>query len=167
MEKKNIRDIKIEKVTLHCSSAEPAKLEKYMKLLKLVSGMQPVKTVARKRIPAFKIRPGLHIGYKVTVRGNKALELLNRLFAGVVSLSRKQFSDGYLSFGIKEYIEIPSIPYQRDIGIIGFDVVVNLIRAGRRVANRKLKKASVGRNQKISKEETIEFMKNKFNLNIE
>ena len=57
MENKKIRDIKIEKVILHCSSAEPAMLEKSMKLLKLISGMQPIKTLARKRIPVFKIRP--------------------------------------------------------------------------------------------------------------
>ena len=101
------------------------------------------------------------------MRGEKAIEILSRIFAGVTSLKKQNFSAGYLSFGIKEYIEIPSIPYQRDIGIIGFDVVVNLIRAGRRVINRKMKKAKQGKRQKISKEETIEFMKNKFNLNIE
>jgi large subunit ribosomal protein L5 len=162
-----MRNIKIEKVILHCSTAEPGKLERCIKLLKFISGMQPVKTLSRKRIPAFKIRPGLEIGCKVTIRKKKAIEVLTKLFTGIVSLKENQFSNGFLSFGIKEYIEISSLPYQREIGILGFEVVVNLTRVGRRVSKRRLKKSTIGSKQKITKKETIEFMKNKFNLNIE
>jgi len=167
MKMNKMKELKVEKVILHCSTADQDKLEKSMKLLKLISGRQPIKTLSKKRIPAFKIRPGLAIGCKVTLRGEKAVELLRRLFTGITSLKEKQISPGFFSFGIKEYIEIPSIPYQRDIGIMGFDVVVNLTRSGKRIENRKLKKSKMGNKQRITKEETREFIKKNFNLNIE
>jgi large subunit ribosomal protein L5 len=164
---KQVREIKIEKVVLHCSTVEQGRIERSMKLLKFITGMQPVKTLARKRIPAFKIRPKLPIGCKVTVRGEKAVEVLRKIFGGISYFKKSCFGNGSLNFGVKEYIELPSFPYQREIGILGFDVVVNLTRIGKRVSKRRSKKSTVGIKQRISKEETIEFMKNKFNLNLE
>ena len=89
MEQKNnkkiqnlMREIKIDSVTLHCSTADPQKLERSFKLLKVITGKTPVKTITRKRIPTFKIRPGLEIGCKVTLRKEKAIEVLK---AGTVN----------------------------------------------------------------------------------
>ncbi|MCL6500774.1 MAG: 50S ribosomal protein L5 [Candidatus Pacearchaeota archaeon] len=164
--KENMRKISIESITLHCSTADPNKLEKAVKLLKFITKATPVKTLAKKRIPAFKIRPGLPIGCKVTIRKNTA-ELLRALLAGVPKLKEKQFNPGFLSFGIKEYIEIPSLPYQREIGIMGFDVVVKLSRPGYRVEKRRRAKSKIGRRHRITKEETIEYFKNNFKVNIE
>jgi len=65
-------------------------------------------------------------------------------------------------FGIKEYIEIPKVEYQRDIGIRGFDVTVVFKRAGRRVKLRKIKMGKVSRKQIISPEEIIKFMEEQF-----
>jgi len=74
---KNImRQINVDKVTLHCSTVDAGKLDKSIKLLKIISGMEPIKTKATKRIPTFKIRPGLPIGCKVTLRGEKARNVL-------------------------------------------------------------------------------------------
>lgn len=164
---KNKDKIWIEKVILHCSTAEPAKLERCIKLLKFISGMEPIKTVSKKRIPAFKIRPGLEVGCKVTARRQKAIEILNKIFAGINTFDEDKFSNGYLSFGIKEYIELSTLPYQREIGILGFEIVINLTKGGRRVSERKHKRAKIGKKQKISKEETIQFFKDKFNINVE
>lgn len=161
-----MKEIELESVTLHCSTADQAKLEKAIKLLKLISGAQPVKTLAKKRIPAWKIKPGLPIGCKVTVRKKKAYELLKTLFAGVANLKKEQFNPGFLSFGIKEYIEIPSIPYQRDIGILGFDVVATLKRKGFRISKRRRAKAKIPLRHKINKEETIKFFVDNFNIKI-
>lgn len=161
-----MRNIELDSVTLHCSTADQAKLEKAMKLLKLISGAQPIKTLAKKRIPAWKIKPGLPIGCKVTLRKQKAYEILKLLFTGITTLRREQFNPGFLSFGIKEYIEIPSIPYQRDIGILGFDVVATLKRKGFGVSKRRRAKAKIPLRHKIDKEETIDFFKNKFNVKI-
>ena len=161
-----MKEIKIDSITLHCATADPKKLEKSMKLLKIITNAVPVKTLAKKRIPAFKIRPGLPIGCKVTVRKDPH-KLLKMLFSGISNLKRKQFNPGFLSFGVKEYIEIPLLSYQRDIGIIGFDVVVKLKRAGFRIKQRKRLRSKLGAKHKISKEETMEFFKKNFNINIE
>ncbi len=161
-----MRDIEIDSIVLHGSSADTQKLERLKKLLKLVSKQEPTQTLAKKRIPAFKIRPGLHIGYKVTIKKN-IKELLQNLFIGAHSVKKKQFNAGFLSFGIKEYIEIPGLTYQREIGIIGFDVTVNLKRKGFRIKLRKLKKSEVGKKHLITKEETFNFFKDNFKLNIE
>jgi large subunit ribosomal protein L5 len=166
VEENKMRDIIIESIVLHGSSADPQKLEKLKKLLKLISGQEPTQTLAVKRIPAFKIRPGLHIGYKVTIRKKKAPELLKNLLLGTREIKKKQFNPGFFSFGIKEYIEIPSISYQRDIGIIGFDVAVTLKRKGWRVKERKIKKSHIGKSHMISKEETIKFFTENFKINL-
>lgn len=162
-----MKEISVASVTLHCSTAEPQKLERSFKLLKVITGRTPVKTLARKRIPTFKIRPGLEIGCKVTLRKEKALEVLRAVLAGIPKINKKQFGPGYFAFGIREYIEIPSIPYQRDIGMLGFEVMVALKRKGFRIARRKLKVRSIGLRHKISKEETIEFFKQNFKTPIE
>lgn len=168
MNKENkMLEIRLDSVTLHCSSADAVKLEKIKKLLKLISNQEPKQTLAKKRIPTFKIRPGLHIGYKVTIRKKKAEDLLKNLFTGIAQLNKKQFNEGFLSFGIKEYIEIPSIPYQRELGIMGFDVVAVLKRKGFRVKERKIKKTHVAKKHKITKEETLNFFKENFKINVE
>jgi len=165
-EENKMKTIKIDSVTLHCATADQKKLDRSIKLLKLITKAIPVKTLAKKRIPAFKIRPGLPIGCKVTVRKNTK-QLLKMLFSGIQSLKRKQFNPGFLSFGIKEYIEIPSLSYERDIGILGFDVVVKLKRAGFRINQRKRIKSKIGAKHKITKEETLEFFRKNFEINIE
>ncbi len=161
-----MKQIKIDSITLHCATADPGKLKRSIMMLKLITKATPVKTLAKKRIPAFKIRPGLPIGCKVTIRKNTD-ELLKMLFGGIPSIRKKQFNRGFLSFGIKEYIEIPTLSYQREIGILGFDVVVKLKRPGFRISQRKRARSKVGPKHSISKEETLEYFKKNFEINIE
>ena len=161
-----MKGIKIDSVILHCSTGDQALLEKCMLLLERIGDAKPIETIAKKRIPEWKIRPGIPVGCKVTIRGKKAEELLKRFFEGVNEFKKEQFNEGFFSFGIKEYFSIPSIPYQRDLGILGFDVIVKLKRAGYRVMLRKRCKSKIPKRHRISKEETIEFFKNKFNLKI-
>lgn len=163
------RQIKVEKVTLNIGAGKSTdKLEKGLKLLELLSGTKPVKTITQKRIAGWGLRPGLPIGCKVTVRGERAAELLKQLLGGVDNkLKLKQIdSEGNVSFGISEYIEIPGVDYIPEIGVMGFQVCATLERAGFRVKKRRLQKSKVGKNQRISKEEAISFMKEKFNATI-
>jgi large subunit ribosomal protein L5 len=81
------------------------------------------------------------------------------------TLRKKQISENNFSFGIKEYIEIPKVEYQRDIGIIGLDVTVVFKRSGRRVKLKKAKRGKVSRRQTITREEIIKFMEDKFQVN--
>ncbi len=163
-----MRNIKLEKITLSCGTGTtPQVLEKGLKLLKLLTDRKPVKTSSTKRIPAFGVRPGLPIGCKVTIRGKKAEELLKRLLESISNkLKFKQMNNGSFAFGIKEYIEIPGVIYQRDIGIMGLDVSVTLMRAGFRVKKRRMFR-KIPKRHMITREETANFIKEKFNVEVE
>ena len=161
-----MREIKIEKIVLSVGGiGDP--LEKGVKLLELLTSKKPARTSSRKRIPSLGVRPQLEIGAMVTIR-KRAEEMLKKMLAAVDNqLKKKQMSENNFSFGVKEYIEIPGIEYQREIGIIGFDVTVVFKRTGRRVKLKKIKKGKVPRRQMISKEEIIKFMEENFQMRFE
>jgi len=161
-EKQNqMREIKIEKVVLSVGGIGE-NLEKGVKLLEYLTGKKPAKMKSKKRIPTLNVKPNLEIGTVVTIR-RRAEEILKKMLAAVDNqLKKKQISENNFSFGLKEYLEIPDVEYQRDIGIIGLDVTVVFKRAGRRVKLKKIKKGKVPRRQMISKEEIIKFMEEKF-----
>ena len=133
-----------------------------MKLLKMISKSNHCKMKSKRRIPNWNVRPGLEVGVVVTIREGTN-EFLKRLLVAINNkLKRKQINENGFSFGIKEYIEIPGLDYQRDIGIMGFDVTIVFKRTGRRVALRKIKKGKVSKRQIITKEEIIKFMEDNF-----
>lgn len=170
-EKENpMRNIKIEKVSLSMGTGtDMDRLDKGMKLLQMISGKKPVKTLAKKRIPTWSIRPGLPIGCKVTLRGKEAEEKLRILLKAVDDkLSPDNFDEqGNFSFGIKEYIDLPHMDYIYELGILGFQVSVSLSRAGYRVKERKYLRRKIGKSHVVSKQEGIEFMRTAFNVVIE
>lgn len=156
-----MRTIKIEKVVLSVGGTGDY-LAKGHKLLEIITKRKPAKRISRKRIPTFGVRPGLETGTVVTIRKNPE-EVLKRMLSAIENnLSRRQMSENNFSFGIREYIEIPGMEYQRDIGIIGLDVTVVFRRTGKRVALRKVKRGRIPRKQVITKEEIIKFMEDHF-----
>jgi len=162
-----MKKIKIEKVTLNCGTADQTKLAKAVKLLETISGEKVIKTLAKKRIPEFGVRPGLPIGCKVTLRGKKAIELLKRILEGIGNkINKRQFNPDSFSFGIKEYIQIPTLSYLRDVGIMGFEVAVTLARAGYNIKKRKIKKGKISKKHQITVQETIDFAKENLNMEI-
>lgn len=157
-----MREIRIEKIVLNIGGTAE-KLEKGVKLLKLITGKKPAKMKSRKRIPTWGVRPKLEVGTVVTLR-REYEELLKRLLVAVDNtLRKKQVSENNFSFGIKEYIEIPGIEYQRDIGVMGLDVTIVFKRAGKRIGIKKIKRGKIPKRQRIGKEEIIKFMNEKFN----
>lgn len=158
-----MRKVKVEKIILSAGATDD-NLVKAKKLLEIVSGRKAQILASSKRIPEFNVRPGLEVGTRVTLRGVAAIDLLKRLLGAMDNeIKKKQISDNHFSFGIKEYIEIPGIEYQRDIGIRGFNVTVVFIRAGTRVKLKKIKRGKVPKKQFISKEEIVDYMKGAFN----
>ncbi len=167
-EKQNpMREIKIEKIVLSIGGTG-VELEKGFKLLeKLSKGRKPAKIKATKRIPSFNVRPGLEVGTVVTLRKEKE-EILKGMLSAIDNILKKsQISENNFSFGIKEYIEIPGVEYDRDIGIIGLDVTIVFKRVGRRVKLKKAKKGKIPKKQIISKEEIIKFMEDNFQTKFE
>jgi len=164
-----MKEIRIEKVTLNIGAGkEQSKLEKGMMLLKNISGIQPVKTFTNKRIPTWGIRPGLPIGCKLTLRKEKAKEILVRLLeAKNNNLKESQFDkEGNISFGIQEYIDIPGVKYDPKIGVIGLEVCVTLGRPGFRIKRRSIKKKKIPTKHRITKEESMEFMQKEMKVKI-
>jgi len=163
-EKNPMREIKIEKLAFHVGGTG-AELEKGVSLLKMLfPGRKPSKMRSTKRIPTLGVRPGLEVGAVVTVR-KETKELLNKmLFAIDRKLRKKQISNNNFSFGIKEYLEVPGMEYNRDIGMMGFDVTVVFKRTGRRVGQRKIARAKVPEKQRVTKQEIIKFMEENFQV---
>ena len=156
-----MREIKIEKIVLSIGGTGED-LEKGVKLLKILTGRKPAKKKSHKRIPTLGIRPNLEVGAMVTIRQN-IKEFLSKMLTTIDNrLTKKQISENNFSFGIKEYIEIPGVEYQRDIGIIGFDVTVVFKRTGKRVKLKKVKRGKIPKRQAISREEIIKFMEDNF-----
>lgn len=169
MSSDKMKEIKLDKVTLNIGTGEPGdRLDKAMKLLRNMTGMKPVSTKTQKRIPTWKIRPGLQIGCRVTLRKEKAREMLNRLLLSMDNKidARKFDSNGNFSFGIKEYLDIPEVEYDPSIGVIGLEVAITLERPGFRIKRRKLQKSKIGKKHLITKEDAQEFIKNKFNVEL-
>ena len=164
-----MKNIRIEKLTLNIGAGkDQTKLKKSIKLIKNITGLNPVKTFSKKRIPEWGIRPGLPIGCKITIRNKKANELLAVILKAKDNKIKKScFGNGTISFGIHEYIDVPSIKYDPEIGVMGFQVCVTLERPGFRIKKRAAVKKTIAPNHRIKTEESIQFMKEKFNVGVE
>jgi large subunit ribosomal protein L5 len=164
-----MKKVRIEKLTLNVGAGkDQAVLEKGLKLLTNLTGINAIKTVTKKRIPGWGLRPGLPIGCKITLRGEKASGVLKRLLkAKDHLLTETQFDEnGNVAFGLHEYIDIPGMEYDPKIGIMGLECCVTLSRPGFRIKRRFKQKSKVGKTHIIKKVEAIDFMKENFNVKI-
>lgn len=170
MKNKNpMQEIEIEKMVLHCGGTED-KLEKSIKLLEMITGSNKIYVIkSTRRIPTFGISPGKKSGAKITIRNqSKIKELLERFFVSMDNeLPKKQITTNQVCFGIPEYIEVPGLEYNRDIGITGFEVMLVFKRKGKSVKMRKIKRGKYPKRQGVSKDEIVNYMENKFSLEIE
>ena len=111
----------------------PKKLESAINELTLISAQKPVVTKSRKDISNFKIRKGYPVGCKVTIRGNRMYDFLERLVSVALprtrdfrGLSFKSFDGrGNFSFGVKEQIIFTEINYDKIDSIRGMDINVS------------------------------------------
>ena len=126
---------RLEKIVLNMGVGEAAadqkKLDSAVAEMALISGQKPVKTVAKKAIAGFKIRKGLPIGCKVTLRSARMYEFLDRLVTIALPRVRdfrgvdgKGFDGrGNFAMGVKEQIIFPEIVYDKVDAIRGMDIV--------------------------------------------
>jgi len=162
-----MQEIEIEKMVFNCGGIDD-KLEKSAKLLEIISKKKVYKIKAIKRIPGFGISPGKIAGCKVTIREkDKINDLLKRFFASLDNeIPKKQFTENHVSFGIPEYIEVPGLEYDRDIGILGFEVSLVFKRKGKRVKMKKIKKGKYPKRQAVKAEEIIEYLTKNFGVEV-
>lgn len=164
-----MKEIKIKKVVLNIGCAgDLQKIEKAKKLLEYLTERKPVVTLSRKR-STFGIARGKPVGVKVTLRKKKAEEFLKLALQAVGNkLNSSQFDfQGNFSVGIKEYIELPNVRYQHEIGMLGLDVGVALERYGFRVQRRRIQKRRIPTKHKINKDEAINWLKENFGVEID
>ena len=165
----SMRDIRVEKVTVNIGVGESGeRLEKARSLLEKIVNRRCVYTKAKKREQSFGIKKGQEIGVKVTLRGKEGIEFLERALEAVDRKIRKTSFDkhGNFSFGVREYIDLPGTKYDPTIGLMGFDVCVTLARPGYRVVKRKRARSKLSKRHRISREEAIEFVKNRFKVDV-
>lgn len=127
---------KLEKVVINMgvgeAVADSKKIKSALAELELIAGQKPVATKARKSIAGFKLREGMLIGAKVTLRRDQMFEFLDRLtnialprvrdFRG---LNGKSFDgNGNYAMGLKEHIVFPEVNYDEVDQIRGMDIVV-------------------------------------------
>ena len=127
---------KITKVTINMGVGEVLTdkkiLENAVEDLALISGQKPLLTKARKSVANFKIREGMPIGCKVTLRGDRMFEFLQRLL-GIAIPRERDFrgldissfdGQGNYSLGVKEHIIFPEIDYDKVDKIRGMDISI-------------------------------------------
>ena len=114
------------------ATADSKKLKSAIDALTMIAGQKPVATKARKSIAAFKLREGMSIGCKVTLRKDAMYEFLDRLVTIALprvkdfrGLNGKSFDGrGNYAMGIKEHIVFPEINYDQIDQVWGMDIVV-------------------------------------------
>ncbi|XP_065041779.1 large ribosomal subunit protein uL5 isoform X1 [Musa acuminata AAA Group] len=134
-----------------------------LQVLEQLSGQTPVFSKARYTVRSFGIRRNEKIACYVTVRGDKAMQLLESgLKVKEYELLRRNFSDtGCFGFGIQEHIDL-GIKYDPSTGIYGMDFYVVLERAGYRVARRRRCKSRVGIQHRVTKEDAMKWFQVKY-----
>ena len=134
---KNVMQVpQLDKVVLNMgigqAVADSKKVQSAAADLALIAGQKPVVTKARKSIATFKLREGMPIGAKVTLRKDRMYEFLDRLvnialprvrdFRG---LDAKSFDGrGNYSMGLKEHIVFPEIDYDKVEDVLGMDIII-------------------------------------------
>jgi large subunit ribosomal protein L5 len=164
-----MREIRVEKVVLNMGVGEGGdRLATAERVMEEIAGQKPTRTLAKKTIRDWGIKRGAPIGCKVTLRGEKANRVLDKLLDAVGRKLRKNSFDdhGNFSFGIKEHIDIPGCKYDPQVGMWGLDVCVSLCRPGYRVKYRRRCRKKIPRSHAISREEAMEFVKSKFGVEL-
>ena len=127
---------RIEKIVINMGVGEAVndrkKVESAVNDLSLIAGQKPIITKARKSIATFKLRDGMSIGAKVTLRGDRMYEFIDRLVTIALprvkdfrGLNPKSFDGrGNFAMGLKEHIVFPEINYDKVDEIWGMDIIV-------------------------------------------
>ncbi|MCI6542596.1 MAG: 50S ribosomal protein L5 [Christensenellales bacterium] len=134
---KNVNEVpKLDKIVLNMGLGDVKDNSKSLGIaideLGVISGQKPVATKAKKAISNFKVRQGMKIGAKVTLRGDRMYEFLDKLIAVALprvrdfrGVSRKSFDGhGNYALGIKEQLIFPEINYDKIEKIRGFDIMI-------------------------------------------
>eukprot|EP00353_Schmidingerella_taraikaensis_P002819 CAMPEP_0185582048 /NCGR_PEP_ID=MMETSP0434-20130131/19683_1 /TAXON_ID=626734 ORGANISM="Favella taraikaensis, Strain Fe Narragansett Bay" /NCGR_SAMPLE_ID=MMETSP0434 /ASSEMBLY_ACC=CAM_ASM_000379 /LENGTH=170 /DNA_ID=CAMNT_0028200747 /DNA_START=31 /DNA_END=543 /DNA_ORIENTATION=+ len=159
-----MKEIYVEKLILNIAVGEAGDRVTFAaRVLEQLSGQKPLRSKARYTVRQFGIRRNETIACHVTVRGEKAMDLIERgLRVKEYELKRENFSaTGNFGFGVDEHIDL-GIKYDPSTGIYGLDFYVVLGRKGNRVARRKAHRGRVGFSHKLKKEDAMAWFQTKY-----
>ncbi|MGL5268653.1 MAG: 50S ribosomal protein L5 [Spiroplasma sp.] len=155
---------KIEKIVVNIGVGDavgtPKMLDKTVVELTKITGQKPVITKAKKSIAGFKLREGMPIGCKVTLRGQKMMDFFDKLVSIALprvrdfqGLSRNAFDkNGNYTFGIKEQIIFPEINYEDVEKIRGLEVTIITSTKDKQAATLLLEKFGFPFKRKVKQE---------------
>ncbi len=136
-EYKNVNQVpRLEKIVINMGMGDvkdnPKALDSGMEDMSIIAGQKPVVTTAKKSVANFKLREGMKIGAKVTLRGDRMFEFLDKLISIAIprvrdfrGLSQKSFDGrGNFAMGFKEQLVFPEIDYDKVDQIRGMDIIV-------------------------------------------
>lgn len=164
-----MRDIRVEKVVVNIGVGEAGeKLVKAQKVLELITRRKSVQTLSHRAVRDWGVRRSMPIGTVVTLRGDPAESFLKQAFEIRNNrLPSYSFdSRGNFSFGIQDYTDFPGMKYDPEIGVFGMDVSVSLMRPGWRVARRTLRRRSIPPRHRITREEGMQFLTDRFKVEV-
>jgi large subunit ribosomal protein L5 len=164
-----MEEVKIAKATINIGVGESGeRLSRAEKLIESITDQQPVRTYSKVTNPEFGIRKGQPIACKVTLRGEKADKAIKMILDGIENrLKTRQFdAQGNVSFGINEHKDIPGMRYDPDIGIFGMNISVTFEKPGYRIKRRKIQRKKIPVKHMVTPEETMDYMKENFQVKI-
>ena len=163
-----MREPYIAKVVIDICTGGGEPLNKAATILEQLTGQTPTQSKARQTVRDFGIRRKEPIAVRVTLRHKRAEEFLARALKAKdeVLLIKNWDLDGNFAFGIAEHIDIPDVKYDPQLGIQGMNITVCIERPGFRVKRRRRKKTKVPYRHRLTPEESMVFVKNKFGIEI-
>ncbi|MCI4341962.1 MAG: 50S ribosomal protein L5 [Thermoplasmata archaeon] len=161
------RSLRIIKIVVNSGVGESGDpRSKAEKVLKMVTHQSPIATRSRATNREWGIRQGQEIGAKVTLRGERAREFLER---ALDARDRQLDPDsidrhGNLSFGVADYTDFAGLKYDPAIGIHGMDICVEVGRAGWRVRDRRSQSRPIPHSARVPASETRTFLEQSFRV---
>ena len=168
-EKQKLFAPQIEKVTVNIGVGEAGeRLKKAESVITSLTDRKPIQTLSKTTNKDWALRKRMPIGCKVTLRGKKADEFLKEaLLTRENKMADYAFDEqGNISFGIPDHTLFKSQKYDPNIGIFGMDVCVTMKKPGYRVKRRRIQRRHIPTRHKVKKEETMEFFKDKYNVEV-
>lgn len=163
-----MREPYIAKVVVDMCTGGGEALARATTILEGLSGQTPTQSRARQTVRDFGIRKREAIAVRVTLRHKKAEEFLVKALKAKedILLIKNWDLDGNFAFGIAEHINIPDVKYDPQLGIQGMNITVCLERPGFRVKRRRRRKTKVPYRHRLTADESMVFVKNKFGIEI-
>jgi len=167
--KKVIFSPDIEKITVNIGVGEAGeRLKKAENVIQSITGNKPVETLSKTTNKDWAIRKEMPIGCKVTLRKKVAEDFLKEaLSTRENKMAEYSFDDeGNLSFGIPDHTLFKSQKYDPKIGIFGMDINITMKKHGYRLKRRRIASRRIPHRHRVTREETIQFFKDKFNVEV-